>query len=258
MSGSSVTSACAQKYAVRFGQKISIVDTPGVFDTKESNKNVQQEIVKCISISSPGPHAFILVLNIARYNKDEEKSMQHFVDALGEKVFKYVIILFTRKDYLDEEGKSLYDHIKTAPVFLRALAGKCGRRIIAFNNKLTGYEGDEQVKELLSIIHANVEQNDGECYKNDIYIEAEKRLQEKEAEIRRQAKLKRDRDLQKMREDVSDKLAKTAEQLKYENRHRMIRAIAREELENAEYKRFINTAWNISQLILPGVFSTLK
>lgn len=37
ISGSSVTDSCSQKYAYRFGCKIVIVDTPGIFDTKQSN-----------------------------------------------------------------------------------------------------------------------------------------------------------------------------------------------------------------------------
>eukprot|EP00105_Crassostrea_gigas_P015425 XP_011432417.1 PREDICTED: GTPase IMAP family member 7 isoform X2 [Crassostrea gigas] len=260
VSGSSVTSVCAQKSAVRFGQKVLIVDTPGVFDTKQNNKNVQQEIVKCISISSPGPHAFILVLNIARYTEEEEKSVQHFVDAFGENIFKYFIILFTRKDDLDEEGKSLYDHIKTVPATLQVFIEKCGGRVIAFNNRLKGEEGDEQVKALLSMIYANVEKNDGECYKNEMYIEAEKRLQEREAEIRKQARLERERDLQKIREELSDELAKEAERkvhLRYENTLGMTRDIAREEVEKGKDKSVIYTVWNFAKLILPGIFSKL-
>lgn len=64
VSGSSITSKCSQKSAVRFGRKIVIVDTPGIFDTGKTNENIQEEISKCIGISSPGPHAFIFVLPI--------------------------------------------------------------------------------------------------------------------------------------------------------------------------------------------------
>lgn len=187
VSGSSVTSECAQKSAVRFDQKILIVDTPGIFDTQKNNHNIQQEIAKCISLSSPGPYAFILVLAITRFTDEEQKSVQHFVDAFGENIFKYFIVLFTKKDDLDEEGKCLLDHIKSVPPSLQIFIEKCGGRVIAFNNRLKGEEKDVQVKELLTMIYANVENNKGECYKNEMYIEAEKRLQEREAEICKQA-----------------------------------------------------------------------
>lgn len=167
MSGSSITSKCSQKSAVRFSQKILIVDTPGIFDTTQT---IQKEILKCISISSPGPHAFILVLNIARYTEEEQKSVQHFVDSFGENIFKYFIVVFTRKDDLDEEGRSLEDHTKSVPPNLHAFIGKCGNRVIAFNNRLTGKDSDEQVKKLLAMVFEIVKRNKDECYMNEIAV----------------------------------------------------------------------------------------
>lgn len=37
LSASTYTSKCLRQYPVRFGRKIVVVDTPGVFNTKESN-----------------------------------------------------------------------------------------------------------------------------------------------------------------------------------------------------------------------------
>lgn len=250
VSGSSVTSECAQRSAVRFGQKILIVDTPGIFDTKQSNNAIQQEIVKCISISSPGPHAFILILAITRYTDEEQKSVQHFVDAFGENIFKYFIVLFTRKDDLDEEGKCLLDHIKSVPPSLQIFIEKCGGRVIAFNNRLKDEEKDEQVKKLLSMIYANVDKNEGECYKNEMYIEAEKRLQEREAEIRKQAELEREKELQKIRKEISEDFsnkeemnkAQTAEEFK--KLREDLEKIQAEKLKEAErnaQKKYENT-----------------
>lgn len=291
VSGSSITSECAQRSAVRFGQKILIVDTPGIFDTKQSNNAIQQEIVKCISISSPGPHAFILVLAITRYTDEEQKSVQHFVDAFGENIFKYFIVLFTRKDDLDEEGKCLLDHIKSVPPSLQIFIEKCGGRVIAFNNRLKDEEKDEQVKKLLSMIYANVDKNEGECYKNEMYIEAEKRVQEREAEIRKQAELEREKELQKIRKEISEDFsekekmnkAQTAEefkkltedlekrqaeklkeaernaQKKYENTISPCntREIVREEIEKEKDKgpSVIDQVLDVAKLVLPIFFN---
>lgn len=284
VSGSSVTSECAQKSAVRFDQKILIVDTPGIFDTQKNNHNIQQEIAKCISLSSPGPHAFILVLAITRFTDEEQKSVQHFVDAFGENIFKYFIVLFTKKDDLDEEGKCLLDHIKSVPPSLQIFIEKCGGRVIAFNNRLKGEEKDVQVKELLTMIYANVENNKGECYKNEMYIEAEKRLQEREAEICKQAEREREKELQKMKKEISEihkarsteefnkmkeemekrqeekiKDAERNAQIKYENTISKTREIAREEIEKGKDKgsTVINTVWGFAKLVLPGIFSKL-
>lgn len=289
VSGSSITSKCLQKSAVRFGRKILIVDTPGIFDTGKTNENIQQEIVKCIGISSPGPHAFILVLSITRYTDEEQRAVQHFVQAFGENIFKYFIVLFTRKDDLDEEGKSLYDHIQSVPASLRFFIQQCGGRVIAFNNRLKDKEKDKQVEELLSMICDNVEKNKGECYTNKMYIEAEKLLKEKEAKIRKQAALEREKEIQKIRKELSEQFSKEAEmyktrtteeikklkeemekrrkeelkdaeriaQIKYENKIIMARDIAREEVEKEKDKSAIETIWGFAKLILPGIFSKL-
>lgn len=214
VSGSSVTSKCLQTSAVRFGHKILIVDTPGIFDTKKSNKKTQEEILKCISITSPGPHAFILVITITRYTEEEHKSVQHFVDSFGENIFQYFIVLFTGKDNLDEEDINLDYHIESVPLALQTFIKKCGRRVIAFNNKLKGDESDEQVKKLLSMILKNVEKNNGECYKNEMYEETEKILQEREAEIRKQAQMERDNELQAMKKTLIEKFSKEEEKHK--------------------------------------------
>lgn len=195
-SGLSVRSKCLHSSAVRFGHKILIVDTPGIFDTGERNEKIQEEILKCISLTSPGPHAFILVLNIARYTEEEHKSVQHFVDIFGEKIFQYFIVLFTRKDDLDEDGRTLDDHVESVPPTLKTFIEKCGRRVIAFNNRLKGRERDDQVRELLSMIYENLEKNNGECYTYELYKEAEKLIKETEAEIRKKAQMERDKRLQ--------------------------------------------------------------
>lgn len=289
VSGSSVTSKCAQQSAIRLKQKILVVDTPGIFDTTQNNKNIQEEIVKCISISSPGPHAFILVLSIARFTDEEQKSVQHFVNAFGENIFRYFIVIFTRKDDLDEEEKSLTDHIKSVPATLQIFIKKCGGRVIAFNNRLKNKENDEQVEKLLSMVTDNVERNKGECYTSEMYIEAEKILKEKDAEICKQATLEREKELQKMRKEISEEMSKqeklhvtqTAEevkklteemekmkeerlknaelmaQIKYENTIAKARDIAREEVEKGKDKSALYKVWECAKLILPGAFSYL-
>lgn len=105
VAASSVTSKCSQYSAVRFNQKILIVDTPGTFDTDKDQKFIQKEISKCIGMSSPGPHAFILVLSITRFTNEEQMSVKHFEDSFGENIYKYFIVLFTRKDDLDLRTK---------------------------------------------------------------------------------------------------------------------------------------------------------
>lgn len=181
-SGLFFTRKCSQKRAVRFGRNVLVVDTPGIFDTLKNNDEIQNEICQCLSITSPGPHAFILVLSPSRYTVEEQKTIEHYVKYFGEKVYNYLIILFTRKDDLDYEGE-LMDKLKTISVELKALITKCGGRVIAFNNRLKGEQQNAQVIELLSMILKNIKSNDGGCYTYKMYLEAEKRIRKTEEEM---------------------------------------------------------------------------
>lgn len=286
VSGMSVTRECAQKSAVRFHNKILVVDTPGIFDKTKSNKIVQTEILKCIGITAPGPHAFILVINITRYTEEEHKSVQHFVDFFGENIFRYFIVLFTRKDDLDEERKHLDDFIKSVPPTLQKIIRKSGRRVIAFNNRLKGEESDKQVRELLSMILKNVEKNNGECYKNEMYAEAEKRLQKREAEIGKNALMERNKELQALKDTLTEEFLKEAEkhktktaeeyqqwqkeyieiqsekkkakekqvQMEYDEKLEKARDVAREEVEKQTYST-VSSILTGAKLVLPGVFT---
>lgn len=173
-----------------------LVDTPGIFDTDVPNDETQTEIMKCIGITAPGPHAFIMVVNLARFTEEEMKTIDHFVKYFGETVYQYFIVLFTRKDELDSENISLKSHLSDVPNKLKMFIEKCDNRVIAFNNKLKGTESDAQVKELLEMIERNISKNGGKFYTNEAYQEAEREIQKMEKElltkIRKEAKEKLD------------------------------------------------------------------
>lgn len=133
--GASVTSLCSSKEVKRFGRNIQVVDTPGVFDTHYSNDVVQDEICKFIGLTSPGPHCILLVLGLTRFTKEEKESIDHFVEHFGNDILRYFIIVFTRKDDLEIEGKTIDHYIETAPEILKEFIGKCKHRYIAFNNR---------------------------------------------------------------------------------------------------------------------------
>lgn len=182
-SGTSITQRCTNYSVARLGHKIQIVDTPGIFYTEQSSDKILNEIYKCICITSPGPHVFILVLNIAsRYTQEEQQSIEHFVRYFGENIHNYFIVLFTRKDELEAHNMKLMDHIESSPASLRSFIQKCRGRVCAFNNRLSGKAQGEQVKELLKEIEKTVEKNGGQCYTNEMFIEAERDLRQIKSE----------------------------------------------------------------------------
>nr|XP_022297619.1 immune-associated nucleotide-binding protein 8-like isoform X2 [Crassostrea virginica] len=195
-SATSVTALCISRFANRFGRDIQVVDTPGIFDTNTPNDVVQKKIFHCIAMTSPGPHCFLLVLEVSRFTKEEKECIDHFIKYFGENICQYFIILFTRKDDLDYDGKTLKDHLGTVPEDLKTIIKNCNNRCIALNNRAPGSEKEEQVKNLLEMIDKMVDQNNGKFYTNKMYTEAEKIMKQREDQIEkeRNEKCKQDKE----------------------------------------------------------------
>ncbi len=129
----SVTTACKKGVGEVDGRSVAVVDTPGLFDTTLNNEQVVEEIVKCVSLSSPGPHVFVIVLSVGRFTKEENDTMQLIKKIFGHKAAQFSIVLFTRGDDLEE---SIQDYVnKCNCAELKKLISDCGNRFLVFNNK---------------------------------------------------------------------------------------------------------------------------
>ncbi|XP_039374465.1 GTPase IMAP family member 4-like [Mauremys reevesii] len=184
LSAKSVTAKCSKETSIWNERNVMVVDTPGIFDTHVPVDETCREISRCIVASSPGPHAIILVVPLSRYTAEEKKAVKRIQDIFGAESMRYMILLFTRKD--DLEDTELEDFIKGSDAQgLRELVGKFGKRYCAFNNRATGEERDAQVNELLGMVDKIVQENRGTCYTNEMYNYAEKKLQEKTEELKK-------------------------------------------------------------------------
>lgn len=203
LSGKSKTSRCTRATSLRLNKRVSIVDTPGMFDTEITHEKIQEEIQKCVGITSPGPHAFIFVLSLAsRFTSEEKKAIEDLVDQFGENIYKYGFVLFTRGEDLVAHQIELVKHVQNCPAELQILIQKCGGRIHAFNNWLQGDKNDEQVEELLNDIMDNVIKNNGTCYTSEMYVEAEKIIREKETQMLKKEQEEKDKEIQKIKNEL--------------------------------------------------------
>lgn len=95
-SGSSITEQCQLAENRSDGHRLLVVDTPGLFDTNLSQGETTREIIRCINMSTPGPHAFLLVLRLDRFTQEEIDTFSTLFDLFGEQMSSYAIIVFTR------------------------------------------------------------------------------------------------------------------------------------------------------------------
>ncbi|XP_040915314.1 GTPase IMAP family member 7-like [Toxotes jaculatrix] len=172
-SAQSVTESC-EKERVNSRRKIHVVDTPGILDTSKSAESIKKEIAKCIQVSSPGPHAFVLVIQIGRFTKEEENCVQALEKIFGPEASKYMIVLFTRGDEL--KGRTIQEYVQTGHPKLQEVINRCGNRYHVFNNKKR--RDRTQVVQLIRKIDEMVAANGGRHFSEEMYEEAEQTLQE--------------------------------------------------------------------------------
>eukprot|EP00063_Salmo_salar_P062842 XP_014037677.1 PREDICTED: GTPase IMAP family member 4-like [Salmo salar] len=101
----SVTRKTEMKQAAVDGRDVSVIDTPGLFDTELTAEELTCEIVRSIYESSPGPHAFLIVLRVNdRFTEQEKKAIELLESVFGSGLAKHAIILFTHGDALEDNG----------------------------------------------------------------------------------------------------------------------------------------------------------
>ncbi|XP_072039686.1 GTPase IMAP family member 4-like isoform X2 [Amphiura filiformis] len=174
-----VTTKLESKDAKVLDYRVSIVDTPGLFDT--INCIAERDVLKrSISLISPGPHAILLTIKVGRFTEEVIRGIGQMRKSFGRESTRFLIVVFTHVDYLfddddddseDEEGnrhsiderraRKLQQYVDRISGPCRNLLEDCSMRYVGVNSKFksTSEENRQQVHQLLSMI-----ETDGECY----------------------------------------------------------------------------------------------
>ncbi|XP_051987880.1 GTPase IMAP family member 9-like [Xyrauchen texanus] len=171
---------CSSETNVRIGKEISVIDTPGLYDTELSKDEVINEMVKCIFLSSPGPHAFLIVIKVGRFTEEEKNTVKQLKEVFGEHMEKYTMIIFTHKDQLDQENKSIEEYLQKADPDLQTLVKNCGNRYFCLDNKSASYP---QFRDLLKKIEMMMADNGGMHFTSEMFEGAEKCIQERQKQM---------------------------------------------------------------------------
>ncbi|OWF47418.1 GTPase IMAP family member 7-like [Mizuhopecten yessoensis] len=184
LSGSSETKRCEFHTAERFGKKLVVVDTQGLYDTTLSNDVVKENISKCIAILTPGPHAFILVLQVGRFTPEEQDTITQCSRIFGEEFFSHLIVLFTRREDLENDGVTIQEYVNGVPEELKNILRRCGHKYLAFDNSPRGMKTDFDVLELMRMVQTIIDETGKSYFSNDAFETSEKEFQRRANEIR--------------------------------------------------------------------------
>ncbi|XP_047659553.1 GTPase IMAP family member 7-like [Tachysurus fulvidraco] len=205
-SPASVTTTCKAKNKLLDGKNITIIDTPGVLDTWLIWNRKASHAHDCISMFSPKPHVFLLVIRLGRFTLEENNALKWIQENFGEEALNFTLILFTGGDLL--EKKPVENFISNS-YELQNLVDTCKGRYHVLNN----YDKSNrtQVTELLEKINLMLHLNMGYFYTKE-----SSNFKSKEMAIRQEEELKRKALKEEMQTEERRKINKMAMNLRDE------------------------------------------
>ncbi|XP_061682089.1 GTPase IMAP family member 8-like isoform X2 [Syngnathoides biaculeatus] len=163
-SGRTRTAQSESRREIVEGRDLMVVDTPGWKSSSslsEIPERDKQEFKLHAFECPPGPHGFLLVVPAdSRFSFNEKLTVQEHMKLLGERAWRYCMVLFTFGDYLG--NSTIERHIESEGEALTWLIEKCQNRYHVLNNN--DRSDPSQVTRLIEKIDQMVGDNDNTFY----------------------------------------------------------------------------------------------
>lgn len=178
----SITTQCKRETGTVDERSISVIDTPGFFHTHLSTQEVMAEVGRCVVLSSPGPHTFLVTLQLGRFTQEERDALEWIKATFGPGATRFTMVLFTCGDQLHD--KRIEDFLEESDE-LSEFVNSCHGGYHVFDNSGQDWTTRcaEQVAQLLKKVDKIVQDNGGDCYSNDMFKEAERAIREVQERI---------------------------------------------------------------------------
>ncbi|KAF5896605.1 GTPase IMAP family member 4-like, partial [Clarias magur] len=220
IASSSVTTQCDKADGSVHGRKVYVIDSPGLFDTQLSEDEVVDRIKLCVPLSAPGPHVFLVVIQIGRFTEEEVQTVKIFQTIFGKNSSTYTMALFTHGDKL--KGKSIHQFVRNNTKLLNFIR-TCNGGYHVFNNK---DQNSDQVIQLLDQIDKIVTLNGGEHYTTEMLQEAERLVEAEKQRILKENEAKRQKEEDELRARLEGEALEREKKKLQEEHERQARAQA--------------------------------
>ena len=162
------TNSCAMKAKDRFGHKLLVIDTPGIFE--DSTGTIRQSV----TMAKPGQHVFLLCVPMRRLTNEDNLVFQEYVKCFGHAMYQFTIVVFTHLDQwqasMNGEHPDPMRYMETLPMFAKNFIKNCSGGSFCVSNKCTGDDMYTQVRSLLNKIENIYNLNSGQCYTEEMLL----------------------------------------------------------------------------------------
>lgn len=177
----SETEVCLHGYGTYEGRPISVIDTPGILDTKvvkkmsswgsllswrrDDQKRILRELTNMYTMAPDGFDAILLVVKFGeRFTVEDAEALKLLTAFMGKKAEGHMILLFTCGDQAAHNARkkgvsSVDDYVEQwisgLPEWVRSFIHRIGDRWVLFNNRLDAEEAphayQEQQRRLIEV-----------------------------------------------------------------------------------------------------------
>ncbi|XP_023199923.1 uncharacterized protein LOC111610359 [Xiphophorus maculatus] len=150
-----------EKFSSEFEDKpVTIINTPDLLRTDLSEDDLSDQVESCVSLSDPGPHVFLLVLQPESFTEEQKWKLCRFLTRLSDRSFDHSMLLIsTPREERDDDSPDL---------LLKEMVVKCQYRHLQLKNL--------KHPELLTRLGQIVKENNGylSCAQNITEVDVRK------------------------------------------------------------------------------------
>ncbi|XP_073699465.1 GTPase IMAP family member 8 [Garra rufa] len=155
-------------------RNISIIDTPGFFNTQLNDEQMKKQMMKSLNLAHPGPHVFLLVIRLDRFIEDVVKIVKKIYEHFGKDAFRFTMVLFTGREAMSKREWIEFRLGRKTRELLSFCEEKC--HVIIHKNK----RDRKQIASLLENIDEVVSKNGREYYVKDICVKSQDEIRTKQ------------------------------------------------------------------------------